>query len=134
MNEITLIGRVHRPTTYHCTEEARDLLRFVLATSTPPVISTNSIAHGGEVPEPSLHHCLAWGAAALDLHQSLSIGDRLMVKGELNYRNHKNRRGELRRFAEIKVTGYVYLRGEATITPINGKSRWSKRLPGLEIR
>lgn len=103
MNELTLIGRLAAPSTYHCTEEARDLLRFTLRTGR----SKDAVA-------TDLHHCQIWGPAALDLHRHLNVGDRLMVRGELRYRSHRNRLGNTQRLAEIHIKSYTYLgRGAA---------------------
>ena len=102
MNEITLIGELSFPPTYHCTTEGRDLTRFELRT-----ISAASASH--RKPIVAAHHCTAWGPAALDLHEHLIPGDRLMVRGELRYRTRKDRRGGVVRLPEIYVRGYSYL-------------------------
>ena len=98
MNELTLIGQLAAPSTYHCTEQARDLLRFTLRTGRSKDADTTD-----------LHHCQIWGPAALDLHRHLNPGDRLMIRGELRYRSHRNRLGHTRRLAEIHVKSYTYL-------------------------
>ena len=98
MNELTLIGHLANPATYHCTEEARDLLRFTLRTG-----------RSKDATATDLHHCQIWGPAALDLHRHLNVGDRLMVRGELRYRKHRNRLGNTQRLAELHVKSYTYL-------------------------
>ena len=115
MNEITLIGQVPKAPTYHCTEEARDLLRFALQTS-----------RGGAKPSSTrggadLHHCQIWGSAAIDLHKHLRPGDRLLIRGELRYRTHRNRSGSLQRLSEIHVKSYTYLGG--TVATAAGRTR-----------
>lgn len=99
MNEITLIGQLAFPPTYHCTPRGLDLTRFELRTSS------------GERQEA--HHCTAWGPAALDLHEHLNSGDRLLIRGELRYRRRTNRQGGTLRMPEIYVRGYSYLGREA---------------------
>ena len=101
MNEITLIGTIVKPLTYHCTEDGRDLVR--LAVRTP------GTSERGDRGSSSDHHCHAWGPAALDLHTHLSPGDRIMLRGGLNYRTHRARAGVTRRYPEIRITGYTYL-------------------------
>jgi single-stranded DNA-binding protein len=102
MNQITLIGRLALPPTYHCTGEGQDLARFELRTT-----STS------EPDQMEAHHCTAWGPAALDLHQHLKVGDRLLIKGELRYRQRRTRQGGTLRVPVIYVRGYTYLgRGE----------------------
>ncbi|OAV45028.1 single-stranded DNA-binding protein [Lewinella sp. 4G2] len=108
MNQLTLIGQVRKPMTYHCTEGGRDMLRFAVATGGTETAS-NSKAGTTYYPALTEHHCIAWGPAALDLHAHLGKGDRLMINGELHYRTHRNRKGDLQRFAEIYVRGYTYL-------------------------
>ncbi|NJC25202.1 single-stranded DNA-binding protein [Neolewinella antarctica] len=110
MNQLTLIGTIFKSPTYHCTERARDLLRFTLQVKRQQKMRavTRSPLRAAEVPA-DVHYCLAWGPAALDLHANLKAGDRLLVSGELRYSNHRNRRGELSRFAEVYITGYTYL-------------------------
>lgn len=112
MNNITLIGIVPQRTTYHCTEDGRDLLRFTVQTKSdsPESESQSSLARKRPGASSSTdHHCQVWGPAAIDLHKNLGPGDQIMVRGELKYKNHKNRRGELTRYAEIHVRGYTYL-------------------------
>lgn len=99
MNEITLIGRLPVPPTYHCTTGGQDLTRFELRT--PRHVES---ASAGES-----HHCIAWGPAALDLHRHLNSGDRLLVRGELRYRSRTLRSGGVVRVPEIYVCGYTYL-------------------------
>ena len=110
MNDLTLIGSVPKPATYHCTERGRDMLRFVVATGGK---SNHASSAAGSVyfPAATEHHCIAWGPAALDLHEHLKIGERIMIRGELHYRTHRNRKGELQRFAEVYVKSYTYLGG-----------------------
>lgn len=100
MNEITLIGQLSIGPTYHCTVHGQDLLRFELRTPTPGQ---------NRVEAEAAHHCIAWGPAALDLHQHLNPGDRLLVRGELRYRTRRDRRGGGVRIPEIHVKGYSYL-------------------------
>ncbi|WP_020568061.1 single-stranded DNA-binding protein [Neolewinella persica] len=102
MNQITLIGRLALPPTYHCTGEGQDLTRFELRTASTS--GPNQI---------EAHHCTAWGPAALDLHQHLNVGDRLLINGELRYRQRRTRQGGTLRMPVIYVRGYTYLgRGE----------------------
>lgn len=104
MNQITLIGQLAFPPTYHCTFEGQDLTRFEIRTK-------SALGNGRE----AAHHCTAWGPAALDLHRHLQAGDRLLVSGELRYRQRRDRRGGTLRVPEIYVKGYTYLgRGEVT--------------------
>jgi single-stranded DNA-binding protein len=97
MNDITLIGHLHLPATYHCTTEGQDLTRFELRCA-----STTS-------EQEEAHHCTAWGPAALDLHRHLNPGDRLLVRGELRYRQLTTRQGGTLRVPVIYVRGYSYL-------------------------
>ncbi|WP_371930939.1 single-stranded DNA-binding protein [Lewinella sp. JB7] len=73
MNALTLIGTVADHPVYHCTTRARDLVRIQLITYD---------RRGGS----HRHHCLAYGQVALDLHQHLRPGEKLLVRGELCYR------------------------------------------------
>jgi single-stranded DNA-binding protein len=57
----------------------------------------------------AIHYCLSWGPAALDLHEHLQPGDRLMIEGVLQYRWKKGPSGKKLRVAEIVVKGYTYL-------------------------
>lgn len=95
MNEITLIGYLRCPPTYHCTAQGQDLARFEVRT----VVSGNE----------DRHHCIAWGPAALDLHTHLHPGDRLLIRGELRYRLQRNRWGGVLRVPEVYVKAYSYL-------------------------
>jgi len=98
MNDLTLIGRLPVLPTYHCTSRGQDLARFELRTSTTTATDREEA-----------HHCIAWGPAALDLHQHLRVGDRLLVRGELRYRSRRLRSGGMVRVPEIYVKGYTYL-------------------------
>lgn len=114
MNDITLIGTVPKRITYHFTEAGHDLVRFTLRTSIArSAAAENENSAGATFVD---HHCQAWGPAALDIHTHLKPGDRILVRGELHYRNHRNRRGEVQRFAEVHVRGYTYLGAEAGLT------------------
>ena len=128
MNKLTLIGQLDKLPTYHCTEKGRDLIRFELTTGGEKLAESSDV---GTVyyPQTTDHHCVAWGPAALDLKQHLKVGDRLMIQGELHYRTHRNRRGELKRFAEVYVRGFSYLGdGEISEKPDQPGKRKNKRL------
>ena len=107
MNEITLIGQLAVDPTYHCTVHGQDLIRFELRTPS----EVNSQASTSVA-----HHCIAWGPAALDLHKHLHRGDRLLVRGELLYRQHNWQRGKTYRVPEIHIREYSYLGKGGTIT------------------
>ena len=106
MNQITLIGHLAFPPTYHCTHQGQDLTRFEIRTAAT------------EDDKPEAHHCTAWGPAALDLHQHLHPGDRLLVRGELRYRSRTLRQGGTLRVPVIYVRGYSYL-GRWTAEPFS---------------
>ena len=93
MNRILLIGHLSAAPVYFCTAEGRDLTRFQL--------------HVDPTEErPALiHHCQAWGPAALDLHEHLTEGERVLVRGELRYRERS-----LEGIGTVQVP-YVYVRG-----------------------
>lgn len=99
MNNILLLGHLVAPPAYFCTEQGRDLTRLQLLT---PVTS-------GLEGEAAIHHCRAWGPAALDLHQHLEPGDRLLVRGELLYRQRKLSTGKLINVPVIQIKSYSYL-------------------------
>lgn len=96
MNSVTLIGTIAREPVYHFTAQGNDLTRLELS---PPMAS-------GE--EAIVHHCRAWGPAALDLHGHLKPGDRLLVCGELKYRR-RQLGGTWVNLPVIEITGYSYL-------------------------
>lgn len=122
MNDITLIGILPKRVSYHFTEGGRDLIRFTLRTGNSGKSQDKGASQN---KSPAIdHHCQAWGPAAIDLHTNLKPGDRVMIRGELQYRNHRNRRGELQRFAEIHVRGYTYL---GTQSPLTFRPRLPKR-------
>lgn len=98
MNTISLIGYLFAEPVYHCNEEGRDLTRFQLHSSN---LSGKQVS--------VVHHCQAWGPAALDLHEHLTVGERLLIRGELRYRERKNQLGGEFRLAVIHVKEYTYL-------------------------
>ena len=87
MNNLQLIGTVTGNVAYFCTNEGRDLTRFQLTT------------------DATLHHCEAWGPAALDLHASLRVGETVCIEGPLR---HRVRRSGAER-PTVTVRGYTYL-------------------------
>lgn len=95
MNELTLIGFLRKPVTYYCTAKGQDLVRFEICTTV--------------AGKEDFHHCIAWGPAALDLHQYLVPGDRLLLKGVLQYRIRSKRNVGAIRVPEIQVKAYTYL-------------------------
>lgn len=99
MNNIVLIGTIAAAPVYHCTERGSDLTRFQLS------VSANSLTS----PVAVVHHCRAWGPAALDLHQHLRPGDRLILRGELLYRQRRLAGGELVNVPVIEIQSYSYL-------------------------
>ncbi len=105
MNSLTLIGNVYAPPVYHCTERAQDLCRFQLVTQ-----DRRGKAH--------VHHCAAWGPAALDLHAHLEEGEQFLVRGELLYRTVRTA-GVLIQRPYVLVRKYTYLsdRTHRTSTP-----------------
>ena len=95
MNTISLLGQVVREPAYHCTTKGQDLTRFDLVAGEATDSNTT----------PPVHECEAWGPAALDLHEHLLAGSRLLVRGTLDYRSSGR--------AYVRVRGYTYL-GVAT--------------------
>ncbi len=95
MNCITLIGTLQKEVTYHCTEQGQDLVRLQLGT-----INVEGL---------TVHHCRAWGPAALDLHQHLSVGDQLLIRGELKYRPRKLKAEQIFMVPAIEIKRYTYL-------------------------
>lgn len=93
MNCVTIIGTVAASPTYHCTSGARDLCRIQLLTY-------------DDLGRATLHHCLAWGPAALNLHQHLAVGDALLLRGKLCYRKLRLS-GVSRPF--VKIVAFSYL-------------------------
>ncbi len=99
MNTVSLLGRVVGRPVYFCTKGGHDLTRIILRTETGP--PTNRTRQS--------HHCIAWGPAALQLHEHLRPGDRLMVGGELRYRQRKDAAGRTSVRTEIHVLGFTFL-------------------------
>ena len=97
MNRVLLIGRLQGDPTYHFTEGGMDIVRFALDTETSGACS-------------GIHHCLAYGPAAIDLHTHLVHGTLLSVAGRLAYRSQ---RGAVR--STVVVEAYSYLDGIAGI-------------------
>ena len=95
MNKLTLIGQVAGPPSYYCTEQARDLARFVVVTTD---------RRGGRHE----HHCLTYGPAALSVMDHLRTGDWILVKGEQLYRQ-VNRNGKTERRPYVLLRGFSYL-------------------------
>ena len=103
MNHILLIGTVVAPPVYYCTEQGQDLSRIQLSTPGRNAVRAETI----------LHHCRAWGPAALDLHEHLKVGDRLLVRGELQYRQRRFGGEQRVNIPVIHIHSYSYLgRGE----------------------
>lgn len=98
MNSITLIGSLYTPPTYYCTRDGRDLTRFQI----------HDDGVNGEPATGVFHHCQAWGPAALDLHEHLTEGERLLVRGELRYRLRTDGVGATQ-VPYIHVKAYSYL-------------------------
>ncbi|NJB85330.1 single-stranded DNA-binding protein [Lewinella marina] len=95
MNTVTLVGRVPTDPVYHCTERGMDLTRIQLLTR-----DRRGQAH--------CHHCLAYGPAALALHEHLDAGNHLLIRGELLYRPHRIGERTVSR-PYILVRGYSFL-------------------------
>ena len=95
MNRVWLTGHVCGQITYHCTAGGSDLTRFCLSTRSADRADT-------------LHHCEAWGPAALDLHTHLRSGDTLCLIASLTYRG-RGRDREYRRVPRLTVRAYTYL-------------------------
>lgn len=95
MNTLTLIGTVCGSPVYHCTERAQDIVRLRLRTT-----DRNSGEH--------LHHCVAFGPAAIDLHTHLKAGEQLLVRGELLYRK-RTVGGSVVSLPYVLLRGYSYL-------------------------
>lgn len=95
MNCITLIGTLQERVTYFCTEKGQDLIRLQLGTP-----------GSGEL---TVHHCRAWGPAAISLHQHLEVGDQLLIRGELKYRSRKSGDSQPIQLPVIEIKQYTYL-------------------------
>lgn len=99
MNKTLLLGTVIAAPVYFCTDQGQDLIRLKLETP----------AREDEPGEAVQHHCLAWGPAALDLHEHLKQGDRIMVRGELQYRQQRGRGEGIINVPFIRIRSYSYL-------------------------
>ena len=73
MNSVTLIGELVSDPVYFCTAKGQDLTRLQIRTTEADGTST-------------LHHCLAWGPLALQLHQHLRKGEWSLLRGPIKYR------------------------------------------------
>ncbi|WP_116105532.1 single-stranded DNA-binding protein [Lewinella sp. IMCC34191] len=76
MNNVRLIGRVVYAPRYYCTADARDLVRFDVA----------STDRAGRTTQ---HRCVAWGNLGLQLYDRIRKEQLLMVTGTLRYRSGK---------------------------------------------
>ena len=110
MNKILLLGTVITAPVYFSTDQGQDLIRLTLETPSREDLPGETIHH----------HCLAWGPAALDLHEHLKHGDRIMVRGELQYRQRKGRGEEPINVPFIQIRSYSYL-GSGPITTYQNK-------------
>ena len=119
MNEITLLGTISKPPTYHCTDRGQDLVRLSIRTRLTPAPASD---RPGKTDQAE-HFCHAWGPAALDLHTHLRPGDRLLVRGELSYRTHRSRTGGVQRIPEIRITAYTYLGGASPLPAPRPRAR-----------
>jgi hypothetical protein len=96
MNSLHLLGTVHRPPVYFCTEQGRDLCRLVIRSGS---LAENSLAY---------HHCTAWGPAALSLHTYLSKGSKLAIIGQLRYRKGKPGTSGMHRRPYIHIQSFRF--------------------------
>ena len=78
-NRVTLLGTVVSDPVYHCTVDARDLLRLTLHIP------------GGYSDMTLYQECVIWGGPALGLADCLRKGDRIFVRGSLRYRRDHRR-------------------------------------------
>lgn len=85
-NRVSLLGTVVGIPVYHCTTDARDLLRFTLR-----------IADEAGTGEAFNQECIIWGGPAIGLADCLQSGDRILVRGPLRYR-------------QGRTSGYVHIR------------------------
>ncbi|CAH1000270.1 hypothetical protein LEM8419_01420 [Neolewinella maritima] len=95
MNKLTLIGELVAAPTYFCTSRGRDLTRFQLRTK----------ESCGRI---SVHHCLAWGPLAINLHANLRVGEWSMVRGSLAYRTRRLGRQTVQ-LPYVRITEHSYL-------------------------
>lgn len=99
INSIRLIGVLDSSPVYVTTERAADLTIFQL----------NTESSGSGTTRQYTHRCLAWGPAALALHEYLDKGCRLAIRGELTYAEYRDDQRRLRKIAEIHVTDFCFL-------------------------
>jgi len=104
MNSILLIGHLTEPPQYFTTIKGADLTKFKLLTAQIHCYwaGSNQMKH----PE---HQCIAWGPAALLLHEYLEKGSRLAVRGELYYTDFVDSNGQQRSRAEVYVSDFTFL-------------------------
>ena len=95
-NRVSLLGRVVGAPVYHCTTEARDLLRFSLRV-------VDAYHPDSFFPQ----ECVIWGGPALGLAACLQSGDCVLVRGALRYRRESSRR------PYVEIRRYVLLGGVA---------------------
>ncbi|MEL6143111.1 MAG: single-stranded DNA-binding protein [Bacteroidota bacterium] len=104
MNSILLIGHLPEPPQYFTTQQGADLTKFKLLTSFSREHWKGRYTN--KLPE---HQCIAWGPAALQLHEFLEKGSRLAVRGELFYAQYIDKFGQRRSKAEVHISDFTFL-------------------------
>lgn len=95
MNTVTLIGRTAAAPVYYCNHRAQDIARLQLVTLD---------RRGGE----HVHHCVAFGPAAIDLHTHLRLHEQLAIRGELLYRDRRIG-NSVHKVPYVLIRQYTYL-------------------------
>jgi len=104
MNSIFLIGHLTESPQYYTTNQGADLTKFKLRT----LADRRKWSTGNSLQSPE-HQCIAWGPAAIQLHEFLEKGSRLAIRGELYYAHFTDRSGHPQSRAEVYVSDFTFL-------------------------
>lgn len=95
VNEATLIGNVGQDPEVHNFESGSKVAKFSLATS------KNYKKDGEKVTTTTWHNIVLWGKLAEIVEKYVLKGDKLYIKGEIQYRDYQDKEGNKRFITEI---------------------------------
>lgn len=103
-NSILIIGNLGADPELRQTNAGTSVARFSVATT-----ERYKNRDGDKVEETQWHTCIAWQKLAEIVAEYAKKGDKVAVRGPMQYRSYEDKQGNTRNVAEIKVQDFQIL-------------------------
>ncbi len=104
MNKVILCGNITKDIELRQTTNGKTVVQFTVATNKKVKDQT-----GQYKDLPAFHNLVAWGNIADNIARYFSKGSKILIEGELLYRNYQDKNNQTRYVTEIIVNNFYFV-------------------------